>query len=233
MAWEFPTVETIYKSFRCIYNTNLGVGYIPFSPIEFLNAFNDAVKNLWLPQSWSGRFQNQGLRLQTACSTCCGPTGIKDWSWVPRHRRNADWAQSTLGKLSVGFPEPAHSREKHWLPLLTAHLHWTHKSTTKNHFREATFCKRIPFGLWFGKSGAEPWKQIGLYQTGNDFSLDIQRRECCAGLCRNYYPPSTLLGFTTAGFDTMDLGTQLVLGAFVCVCIFVFHINSLGPFSIC
>ena len=104
------------------------------------------------------RFQNQLTKVsdyKQAAQLAVGQLALKPGHGFPGREGNAK-PSSHWERRSSGFREPAHSGKKDWPPLLTGHLPRTHKSTTEIHFREASFYKLILFGLWLGKSGAEP-----------------------------------------------------------------------------
>lgn len=169
---------------------------------------------------------------------------------VSDYKQAAQFAVGQLAlKIGHGFPgteemstEPSQHWENSQLGIQNQHivgkstglLCWplisigTTNQPPKNHFREATFCEPIPFGLWLGKSGAEPWKQTGLYQTGKClFPGHTEKRV----LCRNMQGllSTSTLNFTRIYYSRIGyygLGDTTRFGCFLCVCIFVFHMNS-------
>lgn len=177
MARNFPIAE----KFTCLshaYEAHVGVYVAPHSnPPNFrmhLNVANNL--DFYSPEK---QFQNQLTKVSNykqAASTRWGQLAFKTGHGISGAEENAE-PSPHWEKCSFSFQEPAHSGKKHWPLLLTGHFPRTHKSTTEIHFREASFYKLIPFGLWLGKSGAEPWKRTGLYQTGKRLFPGTYRRE--------------------------------------------------------
>lgn len=155
----------------------------PLPTHQISDAFKSEAKNLWLPRSW-----RRGFKISSPKSPIINR--LLSSLWANWHQRLVTGSQAqkkmpnpvNTGKKLIWVPRTSTQWGKGLAPLLTGHLCRTHKSTTETHFREASFYKLILFGLWLGKSGAEPWKQTGLYQTGKCLSLGLKEKRV---LCRN------------------------------------------------
>lgn len=141
------------------------------------------------------RFQNQLTKVsdyKQAAQLTVGQLASKTGHGLPGRAGNAKPSQN-WEKAHLGSQNQNTEGKKPWPPLLVGHLCRTHKSTTETHFREVSVYMLILFSLWLGKSGAEPWKQTGLYQTGKCLSPRYNEERV---LCRNIQRTLSTLNFT-------------------------------------
>lgn len=97
------------------------------------------------------------------------------------------------GKTQLG------SQNQHIVGKSTSLLCWPLTSGGPTNQPPKIILEKQLFVSWFhlayglGNLELSPGNRLVFIKLANAFSLDIQRRECYAGICRDYYPSSTLL----------------------------------------